>query len=1142
MSPGSTQVAPVTQLSSIRRRQQNMDKSDTMSTQQQQEQQQQQSLLDEHPVTVQNHNHHYYHSHNHGHGLVKDVCCILPSPVQSAVEFVADMAQLLMPSLFMACPNGGCNFTRALLDMASVRNCTARRPLSESSSALGSSTESSPQLSEKQLSDPDMASTASSVEPGDSFGFDHSTKSCVCGCECCQSRCCFTSSTASVRSWRSISWQTRSPASLYYFLNSHASVGSSASQQIVDETIQLATKPPASSSGAVTVQEKSAAHFRLLPPLADEDDALPPSYHNLSVNLGCFASGADEKKSTISGGSAQNNAAPAAVPHHEASAAAAATATATASAVSAAEGPATDADSASCIDQKLVEANRYLMRRVRKLELTNQIIKEAYDEVQEMLLAERQSKTTQFQALERKHQDDMLKLVEEYQKREGESGSFFAFDNDLSYDFESKRASRASTTKSVTAYPDNRNISLSNFDIEFCDTDSLSSSRSGGSPSLLPQGIAGNERKPGSSSTASSAASLRAAAVSPSRESGSSLLQSPSLAPSSITKDVSYTPVGGDEDEDDDEDGISITWARDNSAESDADTDTDSESEIDSCSDSDCESEFSNDSDDSDDNSSDSEDEEEDDEDEDDDFDNDGWGDDISSKAVVSQARYAPHHGVSGCQDSDAESNLDLSFDSEPETDLSNIFDRFNRDSELCENSDMQPSAPHLQHPLSPEDYVGIDPAAAVISRYYANNAGTLDIAADIDDIPTDGYDRDNHGDAIGDRNGESDAQILDSLSPHSIWDAMRDSSSTNVIEDTTKSHEDWEMDLIVQLPADQRIAKFVNRASSHLQQGARGGLSLGFMLHNLEIQAAQFASNHISILCAFIESLYRLAEAIGDVSSGLGSSKDSAGSAPDAAASTPTVVVTATSSTAPPSALAKKLREDQQSRRLAVLRVVKLLHTFIALPDDQSAVLHLLEKLSEANQGTRLGIHAMLLRTLYENELLDSGSINEWYMGLPAEQPADLQHAHLIRKNAMPLLDQLAEDDASATVRMEEIQQQVSGGTNNSTALSTPSHIGSTARTCWPGSLTPVSDENTTLTSQSSDSECTERGDDRAHASDGNINGSVNGNVLSISRKPSALFLGASSSSRISHRLSDPSSPVVDCSRPPKQVTFAAV
>ncbi|KAJ2700436.1 hypothetical protein FB645_005010 [Coemansia sp. IMI 203386] len=1092
MSPGSTQVAPVTQPSSIRRRQQNMDKSDTMSTQQQQEQQQQQSLLDEHPVTVQNHNHsnHYYHSHNHGHGLVKDVCCILPSPVQSAVEFVADMAQLLMPSLFMACPNGGCNFTRALLDIVGVRNYTARRPLSESSSALGSSTEGSPQLSEKQLSDPDMASTASSIEPGDSFGFDHST---------------------------------------------------SASQQIIDETIQLATKPPASSSGAVTVQEKSAAHFRLLPPLANEDDVLPPSYHNLSVNLGCFASGADEKKTAISGGSAQNNAAPAAVPHHEASAAAAAAATATASAASAAEGPATDADSASCIDQKLVEANRYLMRRVRKLELTNQIIKEAYDEVQEMLLAERQSKTTQFQALERKHQDDMLKLVEEYQKREGESGSFFAFDNDLSYDFESKRASRANTTKSVTAYPDNRNISLSNFDIEFCDTDSLSSSRSGGSPSLLPQGIAGNERKPGSSSNVSSTASLRAAAVSPSRESGSSLLQSPSLAPSSITKDVSYTPGGCDEDEDDDEDGISITWARDNSAESDADTDTDSESEIDSCSDSDCESEFSDGSDDK---SSDSEDEEEDDEDEDedDDFDDDGWGDNISSKAVVSQARYAPHHGASDCQDSDAESDLDLSFDSEPETDLSNIFDRFNRDSELCENSDMQPSAPHLKHPLSPEDYVGIDPAAAVISRYYANNAGTLDIAADIDDIPTDGYDRDNHGDAIGDRNGESDAQILDSLSPHSIWDAMRDSSSTNVIEDTTKSHEDWEMDLIVHLPADQRIAKFVNRASSHLQQGARGGLSLGFMLHNLEIQAAQFASNHISILCAFIESLYRLAEAIGDVSNALGFSKDSAGSAPDAATSTPTVVVAATSSTAPPSALAKKLREDQQSRRLAVLRVVKLLHTFIALPDDQSAVLHLLEKLSEANQGTRLSIHAMLLRTLYENELLDSGSINEWYVGLPAEQPADLQHAHLIRKNVMPLLDQLAEDDASATVRMEEIQQQVSGGTNNSTALSTPSHIGSTARTCWPGSLTPVSDENTTLTSQSSDSECTERSDDRAHTSDGNINGSVNGNVLSISRKPSALFLGASSSSRISHRLSDPSSPVVDCSRPPKQVTFAAV
>ncbi|KAJ2843886.1 hypothetical protein J3B02_005132 [Coemansia erecta] len=124
----------------------------------------------------------------------------------------------------------------------------------------------------------------------------------------------------------------------------------------------------------------------------------------------------------------------------------------------------------------------------------------------------------------------------------------------------------------------------------------------------------------------------------------------------------------------------------------------------------------------------------------------------------------------------------------------------------------------------------------------------------------------------------------------------------------------------------------------------------------------------------------------------------------------------------------------------------------------------------------------------------------------------------------------------------MDEIQQQVlqtSGGTSNSTAMSTPSHMGSATRACWAGSLTPVSDENTMLTSQSSDSECPERSDDRAPASN-SISNRIN--VLSISRKSSALLLSGSSSNRMARRLSDPSSPVIDCSRPTKQVTFAAV
>ncbi|KAJ2888489.1 hypothetical protein FB639_000609 [Coemansia asiatica] len=1113
MGPGSTQVAPVTQPSSLHRHQQNGEKNGTAVSAQNQQQQQQLSPK-ACPATVHNHS----HSHSCGHH-VKDVCCILPSPVQSALEFVADMAQLLMPSLFMACPNGGCNLTRTLLDIASVRrNCISHKPLSESSSpslslSLSSSAESSPQLSEKQLADLEMASTASfvSVEPGDSFGFDHSTRSCACGCECCQSRCCFTSSTASVRTWRSIAWQTQSLVSLHNLLNSQRSLKrASVSQHIIAETFQLANKTgaaPTSSTGPAqnksAAQERSSVPLGLLSSLAVEDDVQPPSYHNLSVNAGCFSNNASaDKKHNVSGDSAQNNAAVAVVPHHHAYSATS-------------EVPAPDADCASCIDQKLVEANRYLMRRVRKLEITNQIIKEAYDEVQEILLAERQSKATQLQALERKHQDDMLKLVEEYQKREGESGYFFGIDNELSnYDsglsssFESTRASRASTTKSVTAYLDNRNISLSISDIEFCDTESLSSDFSGHSDkntAVLPQKVAGD---------ASRNALLSASSVlTPMSHSLPTAKDASSVSGDCDAAATSFAANAADDDEDEDElDGISITWIREKNANPDADADTDADSESDSESDSD---------------SSSSNEEDEDDFDDDDD---DGWGDNLVPKVVAGKERCASTSTASNHQDSDKESDLDLSFDSEPETDLSNIFDRFNRDSEpYSEQSNLQPKVSNLQHLLSPEDYIGIDPAAAVINRYYANNNGTLDIAADIDDIPTDGYDRESHSEAIGDSYAESDAQMLDSLSPHSIWDAMRDSSTASVVEDSAKTQEDREMELIVQLPADQRIAKFVNRASSHLQQGARGGLSLGFMLHNLEILAAQFASNHVSILCAFIESLYRLTEAIGNESSDIGLSRSSAWSASDAAVT-------------PPSALAKRLREDQQSRRLAVLRVVKLLHTFITLPDDQSTVLRLLEKLSEANQGTRLGIHALLLRTLYENELLDSGSINQWYKGQPAEQSAGLQHAHLIRKNAVPLLHQLAEDAASTALLMDEIQQQVlqtSGGTSNSTAMSTPSHMGSATRACWAGSLTPVSDENTMLTSQSSDSECPERSDDRAPASN-SISNRIN--VLSISRKSSALLLSGSSSNRMARRLSDPSSPVIDCSRPTKQVTFAAV
>ncbi|KAJ1839903.1 hypothetical protein LPJ73_006600, partial [Coemansia sp. RSA 2703] len=370
------------------------------------------------------------------------------------------------------------------------------------------------------------------------------------------------------------------------------------------------------------------------------------------------------------------------------------------------------------------------MRSVRKLELTNQIIKEAYAAVQETLLAERQSKETQLQALERKHQDDMLKLVEEYQERAEQQ----------------QQQQRLGLGRSYLGS-----------DSDICDYD-----------------YDVNHRNTSSVNTSST--------------------------PSSVPVSNEY-----DDEDDEDDDAISIMWVRDGDCDgSDADTESiyssssseDSDEESDSECDSDSESNALSDS-------------------EDDDNSDDGFGDDSQ---VVFEV------------DETAKSTSGSGSENESENDIAHSSDGQNDDSELSDYS-VEPSAPQLnpKHLLSPDDYADIDLAAAVISRYYANGNGTLDIAADIEDIPVD----DDHvgsddGNFITDsRFSKSDDQAPDSLNSQSIWDAMRDPSMSGVVEDTSKSYDDREMERIVQLPADQRIAKFINRASSHLQQGARGGLSL---------------------------------------------------------------------------------------------------------------------------------------------------------------------------------------------------------------------------------------------------------------------------------------------------------------------------
>ncbi|KAJ1720799.1 hypothetical protein LPJ53_004609 [Coemansia erecta] len=915
----------------------------------------------------------------------------------------------------MACPNGGCNFTRMLLDMGSVRKYIYGRAPSEHIKSSGpgtadSSTNSSPFLSEKQLMDLETGST-------------------------------------------SLAWQTKTPGALYFMLNSHAPIDARISQKVVSETLELAGK---AADVSLPASEKAAeASINMYSSALAHGDEFPPSYHNISVNytrlgrLHDASSAVAEKTDESSNVEANereilpcNNTATDAPHHHE---------------------PATDAENAApTFDQKLLEQNMYLMRSVRKLELTNQIIKEAYAAVQETLLAERQSKETQMQALERKHQDDMLKLVEEYQERAeqqqqqmGRGSSYLGSDSDLcGYDYDlsyrnTSSTSHKSTTKSVTSYPGHR-ADLSLFDISFNESASASSTSSrNSSPPTSP--------KKASAQNSSSAANS--------------------------------VPVRNeDDDEDDDADGISIMWERGSDVDgSDADTESIYSSSSSDDSDSDDDSDSGMDS--------------SDDDNEEDNFD-DGFGDD--SRIVF------------GLED-DAKSISGSDSEHELASDMVRNSSDQNDDSEISDYS-VEPSAPQLdlKHLLRPEDYADIDPAAAVISRYYANDNGTLDIAADIEDIPVDDdCDGSDNGDCFADsRFSESDDQVLDSLNHQSIWDAMRDPGMSGVVEDTSKSYDDREMERIVQLPADQRIAKFINRASSHLQQGARGGLSLGFMLYNLEMLSSQFASNHNSVLCAFVECLYRLTEAMSDGISSIRPSNDSC--KPEAAMAA-----------ALPSALAKKNREDSRTLQQAATRIVKLLHTYITAPEDQQTVLQQLEKLSMANEDVRSTRHAMLLRAFYENELIDRTSISDWY----GQQSADdahssaFPHAQLIRSKAAPLILELSDSAANNTSALEDLHHQLlnrhhsATGTNSSTAMSTPTHIAAATRV-WAGSLTPVSDENATLTSQSSDSEY-----NSSSNSSNNGGRSAGTSVLNLGRKPD-----------------EPAPLAVDSLRPVKQVTFAAV
>ncbi|KAJ2800568.1 hypothetical protein H4S07_005150, partial [Coemansia furcata] len=359
--------------------------------------------------------------------IAKDSMCrglstytIIPAPVQSALDFVVDMTQLIIPSLFMPSLSDECPITAAILDGTGARGYIHACKNLACKSLSCPKANPPPSLPPR----PSSAESDEATEPGDTFGFDSDNNGdacalCACTCACCTSRCCFTSSAAAVRSWQSMSWRTKSVGTLNTLLRMpplHPPL--LAKKQITPA--QSPFEEPLSHTGCAT----GAPHAADLPPYTSDI---------------CHV---------VAG---EKNAATAAEPHQFS-----APPSSTASDIDEPSAPSL-ADFAA-VDARLLDVNQYLLRRIRKLELTNQIVREAYAEVQEMLQAERQSKITQIKSLERKHEEDMEKLVQEYQDRADRSGSNSSLsgsssdsDSDVDYVFHPGFTTSASSNRTRAA-------------------------------------------------------------------------------------------------------------------------------------------------------------------------------------------------------------------------------------------------------------------------------------------------------------------------------------------------------------------------------------------------------------------------------------------------------------------------------------------------------------------------------------------------------------------------------------------------------------------------------------------------------------------------------------------------------------------
>ncbi|KAJ1949412.1 hypothetical protein FBU59_001155, partial [Linderina macrospora] len=796
---------------------------------------------------------------------------ILPTPVVSAVDFVVDMAQFFFPSLFLASIDGECPS-----ESVTLPECL-----------LG-----------LQRSWFTAGKNSVSDEPGDTFGFEQSRcAACACHCKCCLSRHCAESATTATVMFRSLVWRANIGTNTVAGLKG-------VSRDIVADTLGLA---------GVTVPT---------PPPYERQQQQPFQQPEKISDMTHTRDG--DHVQVAGGGGAQS---PIENSRHAAVLVA-----------SASSAPPQQSDDQAAYIKKLE-------RRIRKLELVNQLVEDAYYEVGQQLVAERQSKIFMRKVMTLQHDQDMEMLVKSLKESmaasDDEDGKHSAFvipggssdqefsDNDttgfrVQLGFQMERGTKSVTSKNTTPPASAHSSPILH-----------TSSDMSPPPSSI--------RRTASDSTFMSSSS-----------------SSKVMLPGDLGIDFLTTAWEEDEEEEDSDVDVQFGHSESQAEEAVTDDNDDAWESEESSDDSDIDEddddahelqiEFMSipahaiDAESSDDDADTEESDDESEASEDVGSDEDDHDITISFEGFHSRRRRNPNVGDGA--------TIEWEIHSESKSEVTStrrfsISDDEAPSSSEFDTTDVETPAPaaalatpRVRTPLwhagagagadaesddeavpSDDGAEAVDPVKAVINRYYART-GVLDLAADIDDI------------TVTEDAAEDGAESPDEdfIRRHTQRQRERDQSPVAHGDIMGIAETDGSVqERIATLPVDQRIAKFICRASSHLLQGARGGLNPGFMMNNIQELAAEFGSTHESVLCAFIESLYRLIE----------SSADNLAS--DLVAS-PVVGPR-------PSALSKKLRDEIGSPLQAVMRIIKLFHAFISGQSDQDTVLRQLERLSLANQ-----------------------------------------------------------------------------------------------------------------------------------------------------------------------------------------------